>query len=62
MVDTVRALVATTGAFTLTLVPALVVVPSLTGASPAVASPVLTALVAPVLYALFGRAEAGGAG
>jgi hypothetical protein len=58
VVDSVRALVATTGAFTLTLVPALVFVPSLTGASPTVASPVLTALVAPLLYVLFGRAQA----
>lgn len=58
MVDPVRALVATTGAFTLTLVPALVFVPSLTGTSPSVTSPVLTALVAPALYVLFGRAQA----
>ncbi|MFB6168492.1 MAG: hypothetical protein ABEJ43_06555 [Haloferacaceae archaeon] len=62
MVAPVRALVATTGAFTLTLVPALAVAPALTGASPVVASPVLTALVAPVLYALFGRAAATDAG
>ncbi len=58
MVDSVRALVATTGAFTLTLVPALVFVPSLTGTSPSVTSPILTALVAPALYVLFGRAQA----
>lgn len=56
VVDPVRALVSAAGAFTVTLVPALVVVPGLVGASPVVGSLVLTALVAPVLYVLFGRA------
>jgi len=57
VVDPVRALVSTIGAFTVTLVPALLVVPDLTGASAVVGSLVLTALVAPGLYVLFGRAE-----
>ena len=57
MADPVRALVSTIGAFTVTLVPALLVVRGVTGASPTVGSLVLTALVAPALYVLFGRAE-----
>jgi hypothetical protein len=58
VVDPVRALVATTGAFTLTLVPALVFIPALTDTSPSVTSPVLTTIFAPALYVLFGRAQA----
>jgi hypothetical protein len=55
--DPVRALVSTIGAFTVTLVPALVALPAVTGVSPVVGSLVLTALVAPALYVLFGRAK-----
>lgn len=57
MADPARAVVSLFGAFTVTLVPALLAVPAVTGASPAAGSVVLTALLAPVLYVVFGRAE-----